>query len=155
MYLNLLSKAMNRDTVMLTHPAYVDIIKSMSPLDAIVFNKASQLKQVASARIRIEFGDRFYTDIMPETYAPDLISEHDPFSVSISLNNLCRLGLLFNRLDSSINGYSYDNLKETAFVKHQFELCQQIDISRTLEIKMEESVLVVTDFGKNFAKVCL
>ena len=39
LYTNLLAKAMNFDTKDFVHPSYIEIIKQMSPVDALVFKK--------------------------------------------------------------------------------------------------------------------
>lgn len=44
LYANLLAKAMNSDTKDLVHPSFVEIIKQMSPIDALV------LKEIASSK---------------------------------------------------------------------------------------------------------
>lgn len=157
MYLKLLSSSMNLDTVMLAHPAYVDIIKSMTPLDAIIFTRLRDLRQVPCAGITICFSNKVYSKAMPKIYAPDVIRDNDdPFLVSSSLDNLCRMGLLNHRYQVTIEGFNYDDYRNHEFVKKQFELMQKIDKGEhTLEIKIEQEVLVVSDFGFNFASACL
>lgn len=42
LYANLLAKAMNSDTKDMVHPSFVEIIKQMSPIDALVLNEITQ-----------------------------------------------------------------------------------------------------------------
>jgi hypothetical protein len=152
MYLNLLAASMNVDTVAFTHPAYVDIIKVLTPLDAVVFKKVNQLEQAPCARMKIYHDDKCYLLALPQTFAPDLIGEYDPFLVSSSIDNLCRLGILLIQ-DASIVGYNYEEFKENSFVKQRLEFYKMLNSSSAIE--MDKKLLSITDFGRNFAKVCL
>ncbi|CAI3227120.1 conserved hypothetical protein [Clostridium neonatale] len=155
MYLNLLSSAMNIDTVEYSHPGYVDIIKQMSPLDANIFKKISKLgENIACARIDIGFDKKVYTKAMPNIFAPDLLNDYNPFLVSSSIANLCRLGLM-THLDNTISGFDYNSYKEHPYVVSRFEMFKEIDKTRNLHINVKGNVLIINDFGKNFAKVCL
>ncbi|OBR91580.1 hypothetical protein CLRAG_29440 [Clostridium ragsdalei P11] len=155
MYINLLSSSMNADTVRLAHPSYVEIIKSMTPLDAIVFkNAAKDSKNIPCARVTIGFDDKSYTYAMPTIFAPDLIGEEDPFLVSSSIENLCRLGIL-THLETSIVGYDYDLFKQHPFVMKQFEKFKNVNPRLKLKIDIVKQVIFASDFGKNFAKACL
>ncbi|MCY6370662.1 DUF4393 domain-containing protein [Clostridium ganghwense] len=154
MYINLLSTSMNVDTVILTHPAYVDIIKAMSPLDAIVFQRASKMGQIPCSRVTIGFDEKVYINAMPKIFIPDLLDTENPFLLSSSVENLCRLGLLTHS-DNTIIGYDYDLFRNHDFVRLQFEKCKAINTEVELKININGDVLFVNDFGKNFAKACL
>ena len=154
MYLNLLTASMNIDTVKLTHPAYIELIKAMTPLDAIAFQKASKLGQIPCSRVTIGFDNKVYINALPKIFAPDLLDKEDPFLLSASIENLCRLGLL-THINLGIVGYDYAPFKNHAFIKQQFETVKPINTEVDLKIKTTEEVLMVSDFGKNFADACL
>ena len=160
MYLNLLAKSMNIETVQLTHPGYVDIIKSMSPLDAVIFEKIYEIKSsIACSKVQIGFGDKVYTHAMPKYFAPSLLNDEDPFLVSSSISNLCRLGILTHEINS-ITNYNYDSFKEHDFVKQRLKIFEEVHINgdnseKKLEISLSNNVLYLNDFGMNFGKVCI
>lgn len=155
MYINLISSSMNADTVKLAHPSYVDIIKSMSPLDAIVFkNAVAYGKNVPCARITIGFDNKVYTYAAPTIFAPDLLGQEDPFLVSASIENLCRLGIL-THIESTIDGYDYSQFKEHPFILNKFEEYKKISTQVDLRIDVAGHVIFISNFGDNFAKACL
>ncbi|CAI3550043.1 conserved hypothetical protein [Clostridium neonatale] len=155
MYLNLLSSSMNMDSVEYSHPAYVEIIKQLTPLDANIFKKITSIsKNIPCARISIGFGNQVYINAMPKFFAPTILNSYDPFIVSTSIQNLCRLGLI-THMDNSIIDYDYDSFKKHPFVVQQFEMLKDINKGVDLNINVNGEVLILNDFGKNFAKVCL
>lgn len=155
MYLNLLASSMNSDTIMLAHPSYVDIIKSMSSLDAIIFKRAFNLNDnIAVARVTIGFDNKIYTNAMPRIFAPGLLEGENPFLVSSSLENLCRLGVLtFN--ENTIMGFDYENFKSHAFVQNQLHQYTQVDLNRDLRLDVNGKVIYLSNFGRNFGNTCL
>lgn len=91
LYANLLAKSMNLDTKESVHPSFVEIIKQMSPLDAIIFKDIyiSQITPLINLYITRENGGNthhFYNISWLETYSYE--------SFCISINNLERLGLI-------------------------------------------------------------
>ena len=54
---------------------------------------------------------------MPKIFSSDLlIDDYDPFLISASIENLCRLGLLVH-YDNGISTENYDVLKDHWYVK--------------------------------------
>ncbi|MCQ2026827.1 DUF4393 domain-containing protein [Clostridium butyricum] len=155
MYLNLLVSSINIDTVEYSHPGYVDIIKQMSSLDAKIFKIIVDGFQIPCSRVDFCFSNQMYTKAMPKIFAPKLIIEnYDPFLISSSVENLCRLGLV-THYDNGLLDYDYNKFKEHDFVKNRFELFKTLRGEMELEIKVTEEALRINDFGANFAKVCL
>lgn len=155
MYINLLATSMNIETVTLSHPAYVDIIKQMTPLDAVIFEKASKIRQIPCARISFVFGSNMYSSAMPRLFIPDLLDTEDPFLVSSAVQNLCRLGVITHLDTSVVEEYNYDVFKEHSFVTNQYEVFKKITTEGELIIRMNKEVILINDFGRNFAKACL
>ncbi len=154
MYINLLATSMNVDTVRFSHPAYVDIIKQMSKLDAIVFQVIAKIVQIPCANIRFTFGTKMYSDAMPEIFIPHLLDTEDPFLISLIVQNLCRSGVI-TYSDSIITGYDYDSFKDHEFVKSRFERYKGINSKEETKIAISKQTVFLSDLGKNFAKACL
>lgn len=92
LYSNLLSAATNKDTIEKVHPAFINIITQLTPLDAEVFSKLDKRFYLTVCRI--------YNDELKDTYILSQniyldknYSEVDT-NISISINNLERLGLI-------------------------------------------------------------
>ncbi|PKM65814.1 MAG: hypothetical protein CVU95_13495 [Firmicutes bacterium HGW-Firmicutes-2] len=154
MFLNLLTSAMNTDKVDLTHPSYVDIIKSMNGFDATILKKMVSMGQCPSSRTTIGFDNKVFSEAIPKKFAPDLIGDKNPYQVSASIDNMIRLGLV-KLFENKIIGYNYDDFKEHPFVKGQFDVLSRVNPDRTLVINVKGHALQVTDFGRNFAKSCI
>ena len=154
MYINLLASAMNLDKLKNTHPSFVTVIKEMSPLDAIIFQKLSKKRQVPCGRVSLQFGGKIYSHAMPKFFVPDLLGTYDPFLISSSIQNLCRLAII-THMSNTIVGYDYNSFKKHSFIEQQFTAYKKLNPSVDLNIGVEGEVILLNDFGKSFAKNCL
>jgi hypothetical protein len=154
MYLQLLASSMNTDTSGNAHPAFVDAIKSMTALDAQVF-RDFPTRQTPVARVTVQFGIKVFTDALPTLYAPELIKNRDPFSVSKSIQNLCRLGLI-THVEKSMTDYDYQSYKSHAFIEDRRRAFSAHPLAAGQEVivAVDGEVLQVNDFGQAFRTVC-
>lgn len=156
MYLNLLASSVNIEKISSTHPGYVEIIRQMSPLDARILKIISQVERLPSANIFIGFDDKYYPNALPNKFVPDLVNKDiDPFIASTSIDNLCRLGLLKYRTDVSIPTYDYEALKQNDYIVQKYNFYKTINPEKEHIIKLNEEVILTSDFGKQFIKACL
>lgn len=92
LYSNLLSAATNKDTTEKVHPAFINIITQLTPLDAEVFSKLDERFYLTVCRIyNNELKDTYI--LSQNIYLDKNYSEVNT-NVSISINNLERLGLI-------------------------------------------------------------
>ena len=93
MYANLLAKSVYAETSAQAHPAYVDIIRQMDPIDAIIFKKIVNNQNSLPTK---EFCviDRKNNLTIQNNYFLTNIVTYDVSVVSTSLGNLIRLGLV-------------------------------------------------------------
>ena len=157
MYAELLAHAMNSETVDNVHPTYVEIIKQMSPYDALIFKKI--VKKVIQPCISISYKNKLTNSSYP---IQDLITFDDSIShpfvpTQIALENLERLRLIQIDHNSKLGNSSiYENLKSSAdslvrdFVNENNHLN-----SADYEVVYNEFVIVIRAFGQFFARVCL
>lgn len=156
MYLNLLGTSMNIETVIYAHPSYVEIIKQMSPLDATLLKKMVEIgKNIKCSWITICFETSYFTKGMPKIFSNELlIDDYDPFLISASIENLCRLGLIVH-YDTGMIGAEYESLKEHWYVQGRFNMFKNSNPDKVIEIKLNKETLSISNFGENFAKACL
>jgi len=151
MYANLLSKAMNKDTKKDVHPAFTEIIKQMSPIDAQILKKVFNSKSIPL----IDVIDKHTEN---GSYIPLIsnltnIFDYDNVTVSVSLNNLIRLGLAEIPAGEFFpNEIIYDTItSHLAFIefkkKHKSPQNYKIDISQKL--------LSITALGFKFCEICI
>lgn len=154
MYETLLASAMDNRKLSSIHPSYVDAIKQMSPLDAIVLNKIADYHQLRCVEIKflIEDGVHEYGDAMPNNFCLELYDLGDPFSVSRSIINLVRLGLIkiFNGI---IKEADYEELVNHPYVSSRKELFEKD--GQDITIEKSNKVIITTDYGDAFINVCL
>lgn len=153
MYLNLISSSMNSDTAEDTHPAFVEIIKQLTNLEAhllklyltnnapkcigrVVYQKQGTLSYIAG-----------YTHILPIT------SNNKPFynkNIPSYIENWIRLGLIEVKYDLHLDGQEqvYDTLKERdEYLKD--DLGYGTDYPKNLG----KGLIKRTPFGAQFAAV--
>ena len=89
---------------------------------------------------------------MPTYFSQELADMSDPFIVSTSITNLLRLGLL-NIIDGVINGYNYESFKTHPYVQSRVALFNSF--GTPFKVDIVKKVVMINDYGKRFAKVCL
>lgn len=156
MYMNLLTSSMNIDKIQFAHPSYVEIIKQLTPLDALVLKKINDYgDKVRCSRITFSFANKVFTYAMPRLFAPDLLCiDCSPFLISASIENLCRLGIVIN-YNAKISGADYSFAQNHQYVKERFEIFKDNSITQEYYIKFTEEALDISDFGENFIRACI
>ncbi|MBP3627361.1 MAG: DUF4393 domain-containing protein [Clostridia bacterium] len=154
MYENLLASAMDSRLVSQAHPSFVDTIKQMSPLDARLIEIIASNRQFACANIQFSIVNEgtYYVKGMPNYFVEELANFSDPFDVSTSLHNLVRLGLI-DISEATLNNYNYQSLKTHPYVLSQLEVFKQF--GKKIEVKLNELVIRINNYGECFAQVCL
>lgn len=154
MYENLLASAMDNRKLSSTHPSYVDAIKQMNPLDARVLDRMADFMQLRSVSVKFCLNNdtQVYTNAMPNIFCQELCDLEDPFTVSLSVINLARLGLI-DIIDGTIKGANYEELLNHPYVISRKEFYESF--GKEFSIQKSDKVIVLTDYGKAFIKVCL
>lgn len=153
LYANLLVSAMNTDTQEYVHPAFVEIIKQLSPIDALIF------KEIMS-RECVPMIDLYYCEfksakgqLIERNITSIEISSHKTMSVSI--DNLKRLGIIESPVESSeladkdaynniLNSENYKDIKSN--FKERIEGYEFYDDKKSIK---------ATDFGEMFYQICV
>ena len=154
MYENLLASAMDTRKVSEAHPAFVDAIRQMSPLDAQLLAEIADKGQLRCGEVHFQLKGsvQYYTKAMPNHFVLELCNFADPFAVSASLINLERLGLL-QITEGGIQGENYDGMKSHPYVLQRANIFKQF--GKEFEIYISKHALRLNNFGSQFAKICL
>ena len=158
MYANLLAKSVYVETSAQAHPAYVDIIRQMSPIDAVIFKEINKNPKNQTAFPIKEFGIANKKDgsvIQSNAYLTNL-DLYDVSIVSTSLSNLVRLGL-YNKIDDHVFDISlYDDIdKNPEVVKFcDKETSEYIKDPINQYVVCEKGALFQTTFGTLFYNIC-
>lgn len=152
MYANLLSKSMNIDTKDEVHPAFVEIIKQMSPTDAKI------LKKFVNNRPNIPLIDIIERNIENRTYALLLsnltnIFDYDNITISVSIDNLLRLGLIQIPEGKSISNLSAYETITSSLVFSNFKKTHKLP--KGYEIDEIKKVIFITELGYKFSEICI
>lgn len=156
MYENLLASAMDSRISSQAHPSFVDTIKQLSPLDALVlkmFNIKGQYKCGNIRFILTADESKRYTDGMPDYFVEEFYSLGDPFLVSASIINLKRLGLI-DITETGLIGVNYDSMKTHPYILKRENLFRQQG-EYEFKIKIVEHAVVLNNYGRQFIKICL
>lgn len=111
LYANLLAKAMNSDTKDMVHPAFVEIVKQMSPMDAKIFSIIMQSPVQPLMSIVVETKNNGGYHLFSEycSWIPNISLNQ----CRVAFNNLSRLGLIEIPLtESYVNENVYDPVKQ-------------------------------------------
>ncbi|MBU3894479.1 DUF4393 domain-containing protein [Serratia rubidaea] len=157
MYANLLATAMNKDTIENAHPAFVEIIKQLTPDEAKIVNSFLKPKfrfPIVTIQSKQKGNKTIGAINIYENYSHiGIKSGCDNHHLTPAyLNNLCRLGLC--EIPSGAyytEEHHYDELLSSDFVK---ELKRKIE-DRNLDFKYQKSYLNITALGEQFARACI
>lgn len=165
LYANLLAKSMVSDTKDKVHPAFIEIIKQLSPNDALIFKECSTRDIIPAARlsiVMIQKGLHILGSAPIQQLALDLVADIS-FSfiseeqVRISLDNLMRTGLL------QLNNFSLEDKASYNFVKSSsiyLELTEKFHQLNAIEptadrIHVDQKYISVTPLGNLFRNICI
>lgn len=166
LYANLLSKAMFEDTKSKVHPAFVDIIKQMSPTDALVLKEINSIGDpLATAQISIILKQRgLYLIGQPpvhKTYSMKVfdlkLPNVDEQFLAISIENLERLGLVKIEHMMLTKSGAYAFVKKTdlyAKASDMFESLKGTD-EEPSEIEIDKFWCIPTNLGELFCEICI
>ncbi len=157
MYASLLATAMNKDTIQKAHPAFVDIIKQMTPDEAKIvrgFAASESINPLISVQASIPnktLMDGHTTELRNFSQIGHRAGCEFMHLVPAYLDNLVRLGLCeIPEGTSYTNDEWYRPLVENPIVT---ELIAKIEKSNCSADIVKGAVLV-TDFGRQFALAC-
>lgn len=158
MYAELLAHSMNSDTVDIVHPTFVEIIKQMSPFDALVFKELTQT--LVQPCISIKYMNKKTDALYPvqDIVAFNNIEKFPLVSTQIALENLDRLRLIEINKRSKFNNFQkYEELKISVqpYVHDFIEDNKNNYNVHDYKIVFEEFVILIRGFGQFFARACL
>ena len=151
LYANLLANAMLKKKKFLVHPAFAEIIKQMSPLDAFIYKELyekSSMLRVAIVDLRLKMPDGGYI-----THAKNItgLSINNHQYQAQSIDNLYRLGLV-----SITDEYFLDDgFYQSIFASHEYKLTSYLinvvhNPSDEFKIEPVKKMLYISDLGAAF-----
>lgn len=152
MFTSLISNSMNTDFSKDVHPSFAEILKQMSPLDAIIIKifKGSSVNGLPLCQYRLFdiLGTQGFQILLdnvflahPNAYPPDN---------SLSISSLSRLGLLETSYDRCITNEDL----YVPFRKHPwYKFLQEKFPDKTVNI--QKGVALLTPLGRSFTNVCI
>ncbi len=157
LYIALLANAMDRRREGIVHPSYVEIIKKMSRIDAVVFEYLANIGgniMVVNPRVTLSGTSKYLATGLPEWYLGCTIEEYDEFAISASLVRLSKFGIIELMYDRKISGANYEALKHTPFLKKMLSGHNAVRPQALLEIESTESAVFVNEYGRQFRDAC-
>jgi hypothetical protein len=159
MYANLIANSMNIDEKEKVHPAFVELIKQLSPFEARVLKSFSDRNAfsfpILKIRRSIDENDSSGIDYKLHIVEPSFgvsIDTLDDFVIAIE--NLIRLNIISVKYDESFTETSlYSNVKNSDIVlKFQNRINSYTEYNHCL---IKEGILEITQLGISFIKICI
>lgn len=170
MFAKLIASSMNSETANMAHPAFIEVIKQLSPFDAHNLKLFSSKRNYPIVKYNIADKNNNSVDISNHIFLGNS-NCRDFDLLATSLSNLYRSGLLFltyrrHVMDDSL--YSpftetqlYQNIQ--AILSLEDDTQKQtlissftlVDIKRFSVLAIEKGIVETTPLGINFIKVCL
>lgn len=171
MFSKLLASSMDEDKDLVLHNSFVEIIKQLSPVDAINLDIMNENNTAPVAEIRVGTIDGAGYQIIHTNFFPSNSKTTNTNMVSASLDNLQRLGLISISYDKTIvakNGIDpYYDIENAPFIKMLnigFEQSKIIGTDKVPWLKqyknfdkafVAKGIIELTQFGKNFCSTCI
>ncbi len=152
LYANLLAKAMNSDTKDRVHPSFVEMIKQMSPTDALIFSEIiiEPIRPIISINVISPDGGK-------ESFAENCswISNISLTTCRTSFDNLSRLGLIEIPSGMSyIETSNYNSVKNNPlFIQAEIECINTLSGGKS--IAYDEQHIKINELSKLFYDVCV
>ncbi|MDF9496316.1 DUF4393 domain-containing protein [Bacillus cereus] len=173
MFANLISASMNADTISQTHPSFVEIIKQLSPLDAVNLQLFKSNPQWPIAQYKYITIDERASLIYQTNVFLENKENSDIDLNATSISNLNRLGLLSVDYNGYLQGEmlyeKYNNIDAIQEEKDLINYYRSISDTTTQEplphgmvrrsyfkdIILEKGIVGVTPLGKSFINLCI
>ena len=150
MFVNLIGNTMNTDKKDIAHPAFSEIIKQMTTLDALILETFRNMCEQPIIKVIVQLDEEKFRQIsnrifFPQSQNTKFYAENNihPEKLSISISNCERLGLLditYEHRLADDNLYSdYD--KAIKGMKK--------------EVSLEKGIVYLTEVGRAFIKACM
>ena len=159
LYANLLAASMDKFTAHGAHPAFVEIIKQLTPDEAKLVGLFIQDVALPLLNVRWEYKDptpekNGGKEVLVNFSLLGVITGCEfPQLTPTYIDNLCRLGLAEVPAMLEYTGKGvYDTLENAPEVQQQKI---QIEQNPELKVRIERKALRVTEFGKQFARICV
>lgn len=150
MYSNLLAKAMNEDEKDKVHPAFVELIKQMTPMEAVflddIFKK--EVTPLIDLSIKLENGGNDHY-----IYNISWITHFSYRDVALAINNLQRMGLIDIPFGVCYTeDQLYEQIRNTTVYKEHKEKLKNMNIGTVEENK---KIIQKTSLAQSFCEICL
>lgn len=155
MYANLLAAAMDKNTAEGAHPAFVEIIKQLTPDEAKLiayFMEPLPFPLVTVRAENREYSKGGYDVAVNVSLFGEMAALTLPLQTPTYLDNLCRLGLIdIQPKYSYIDGTFYEELECSEKVK----IHQEHVLSEDHTFRLVRGAVMVTNLGMQFGKICV
>lgn len=157
LYANLLAKSMNVDTKISVHPSFVEIIKQMSPLDSVVLNHISTMGKIPIVNLAISTNKSATSTRDMIKNITDFAFSSDTLLISVSIDNLKRLGLIeIPEKRKLVNYDKYKSIYEgTHFKFAKSTLNKLVDKDNGEKVVISRRFILKTYLGQEFIKICI
>lgn len=150
LFANLLANSMINENQSIVHPAFVEVVKQMSPLDARIVKYISDHEMVAYINVRQIEQDGY--KVVATYFSQMWVDLVHPNNYRTSIDNLIRLALISSPPDVFLAEKSaYEFLERHKAIEVSL---QQIASSKR-KAEFDRRILQLTEFGKCFVKVTL
>lgn len=153
LYANLLATSMNADRKWTVHPAYVEIIKQLTPDEAKYLGALPPNSNIPHPLINVKHSKKNgFTSVM-SNFTDEYVNVLEyPMQISSYLCNLARLGLISISERSFIaNNEIYSRIKKSTLL---IEILSQKGLGQLEGLAYEKRLFNLTDFGAGFVMVC-
>ena len=153
LYANLLAKAMHKDHASKVHPSYVEIIKQLSPQDALIFS------EIASKEFRpfMKVFMQFYNTRSMKLFLKNATWIQRPIAdVDLSIDNLARLGLLNLDTEYFYEQEEYSSVRNNPYYIQALKDAESVlDTQIFKNFKHEFGAILLPTLGGNFYRICV
>lgn len=154
MFAKLIIDSCNKQKVNEIHPSFIETIKQLAPLDAKILNMFKYNKTYPTAEIKAMHNDN--TETPCTKLLCDFKDKDNEFSyeeklrITMSIDNLVRLGILHKSAEIIELNYNYDNFKDN-FIYKSFEKM----VEEESKIKIKKYRIQLTSYGESFFDICI
>lgn len=155
LYANLLAKAMNSDTKDSVHPAYINIISQLTPLDAkvlqIISNEPDKdIPIIDLIAFKISGDRKIYITLQSNITSLDINSIE---FISLSIENLLRNNLIY--IVDANNSAGYDSIYNSQYYKEFLTKQKENPSTEYPNIEIVQKNCHLSNFGKHFCEICI
>lgn len=155
MYAELFVTAMDKSTAAKAHPAFVEIIRQLTPDEVKIIQLTRSVEMIPLISVRLVYPGYGYTIIKNGLTDYELLNDIECKDlIPTYMDNLDRLKIIQTTYEQYLNNDLYASIEEQHTIEYEGKRVHNRDKFDGKTVEFHQGMALLTDFGRQFRDAC-